>query len=301
MDISENPSFLKFNIEIKMYMKLISAFRRVALATVGFGIAVAFTSCEEFLNGESGESFDTVSALKEALTIGAKTAASNLGQEGGYLNDVSVKIGVPQEVSTVMELASTEAGQAILDALGASIFNEGELVALMNKAAETAAPESAEIFASAITSMTIEDGENILFGAENDATEYLRAKTYDGLTATFGRVVTNTFDQVSVGGRNLNDAWAGFTQYYNQIIDFKNGQTLKSLAVMAALRVANAELYNKVASMESVSTNLGEYVTAKALDGLFVKVADKEKGIRTDASQRVSNLLQNVFGRLDNR
>lgn len=282
-------------------MKLKSAFKRTALAAMSLGIAITFTSCEELFNSESDGGFDTVSALKEALTIGAKTAATNLGQEGGYLNDVSVKIGVPQEVSTVMELASTEAGQAILDALGASIFNEGELVALMNKAAETAAPESAEIFASAITSMTIEDGENILFGAENAATEYLRAKTYDGLTATFGRVVTNTFDQVSVGGRNLNDAWAGFTQYYNQIIDFKNGQTLKSLAVMAALRVANAELYNKVASMESVSTNLGEYVTAKALDGLFVKVADKEKGIRTDASQRVSNLLQNVFGRLDNR
>lgn len=282
-------------------MKLKSAFKRTALAAMSLGIAITFTSCEELFNSESDGGFDTVSALKEALTIGAKTAATNLGQEGGYLNDVSVKIGVPDEVSTVMELASTEAGQAILDALGASIFNEGELVALMNKAAETAAPESAEIFASAITSMTIEDGENILFGAENAATEYLRAKTYDGLTATFGRVVTNTFDQVSVGGRNLNDAWAGFTQYYNQIIDFKNGQTLKSLAVMAALRVANAELYNKVASMESVSTNLGEYVTAKALDGLFVKVADKEKGIRTDASQRVSNLLQNVFGRLDNR
>lgn len=282
-------------------MKLKSAFKRTALAAMSLGIAVTFTSCEEIFNSESEGSFDTVSALKEALTIGAKTAATNLGQEGGYLNDVSVKIGVPDEVSTVMELASTDAGQTILEALGASVFNEGELVALMNKAAETAAPESAEIFAAAITSMTIEDGENILFGAENAATEYLRAKTYDGLTATFGRVVTNTFDQVSVGGRTLNDAWAGFTQYYNQIIDFKNSQSLKSLAVMAALRVANAELYNKVASMENVSTNLGEYVTAKALDGLFVKVADKEKGIRTDASQRVSNLLQNVFGRLDNR
>ena len=282
-------------------MKLKSAFKRTALAAMSLGIAVTFTSCEEIFNSESEGGFDTVSALKEALTIGAKTAATNLGQEGGYLNDVSVKIGVPDEVSTVMELASTDAGQTILEALGASVFNEGELVALMNKAAETAAPESAEIFAAAITSMTIEDGENILFGAENAATEYLRAKTYDGLTTTFGRVVTNTFDQVSVGGRTLNDAWAGFTQYYNQIIDFKNSQSLKSLAVMAALRVANAELYNKVASMENVSTNLGEYVTAKALDGLFVKVADKEKGIRTDASQRVSNLLQNVFGRLDNR
>ncbi|MBR5166644.1 MAG: DUF4197 domain-containing protein [Salinivirgaceae bacterium] len=289
-------------------MKLKSAFKRTALAAMSLGIAITFTSCEELFNSESDGGFDTVSALKEALTIGAKTAATNLGQEGGYLNDVSVKIGVPDEVSTVMELASTEAGQAVLSALGAEIFNEGELVQLMNKAAETAAPESAEIFAAAITSMTIEDGENILFGAENAATEYLRAKTYDGLTATFGRVVTNTFDQVSVGGHTLNDAWAGFTQYYNRIPDLianaQNGNIVKALAVkmaFEALKEYNANLYNTVTSIEKVNTNLGEYVTAKALDGLFVKVADKEKGIRTDASQRVSNLLQNVFGRLDNR
>jgi hypothetical protein len=138
-----------------------------------------------------------------------------------------------------------------------------------------------------------------LFGAENAATEYLRAKTYVSLTQVFGEVVTSTFDLVSVGGRTLNDAWAGFTQYYNRIIDFKDKQDLKTLAVMAALRAANADLYNKVASMERVNTNLGEYVTGKALDGLFVKVADKEKGIRTDASQRVTDLLRNVFGRLD--
>lgn len=283
-------------------MKLKSAFKRTALAAMSLGIAVTFTSCEEIFNSESEGGFDTVSALKEALTIGAKTAATNLGQEGGYLNDVSVKIGVPQEVSAVMELAKTDAGQTFLEAMGANVFNEGELVALMNKAAETAAPESAEIFAAAITSMTIEDGENILFGAENAATEYLRAKTYDGLTVTFGRVVTNTFDQVSVGGRTLNDAWAGFTQYYNKIVDFKG--TNKGQLAMLALKLAlgsNNEIISKVESFETVSTNLGEYVTAKALDGLFVKVADKEKGIRTDASQRVSNLLQNVFGRLDNR
>ncbi|MBO4602605.1 MAG: DUF4197 domain-containing protein [Salinivirgaceae bacterium] len=283
-------------------MKLKSAFKRTALAAMSLGIAITFTSCEELFNSESDGGFDTVSALKEALTIGAKTAATNLGHEGGYLNDAAVKIGVPQEVSAVMELAKTDAGQTFLEAMGANVFNEGELVSLMNKAAETAAPESAEIFAAAITSMTIADGENILFGAENAATEYLRAKTYDGLTVTFGRVVTNTFDQVSVGGRTLNDAWAGFTQYYNKIVDFKG--TNKGQLAMLALKLAlgsNNEIINKVESFEAVNTNLGEYVTAKALDGLFVKVADKEKGIRTDASQRVSNLLQNVFGRLDNR
>jgi len=274
---------------------------KVALATIGLGIAVAFTSCEEIFNSET-ESFDTVSALKEALNIGAKTAANNLGMDGGYLNDAAVKIGVPEEVATVMELASTDAGQVFLTAIGADMFNEDELISLMNKAAEKAAPQSAEIFASAIMDMTIADGENILFGEENAATEYLKSKTYTGLTQVFGEVVTGMFDQVNIGGRNLNQAWAGFTDYYNRIVDFKG--TTKGLLAMVALKAGlkatgNVGIYDKINSFERVNTNLGEYVTGKALDGLFVKVADKEKGIRTDATQRVTDLLRNVFGRLD--
>ena len=281
-----------------------TTFRKVALATIGLGMSVAvFTTCEELFNSETG-TFDTSAALKEALSIGAKTAAINLGKDGGYMDDVAVRIGVPEEVSTVMELADTDAGKTFLAAIGAEIFNKDELVSLMNKAAEKAAPQSAEIFVDAITGMTIADGEQILFGAENAATEYLRAKTYVDLTRIFGEVVTSTFDQVSVGGRTLNDAWAGFTQYYNRIIDFKEKQDLKTIAILSALKIGlssagKGEMYNKIMAIERVNTNLGEYVTGRALDGLFVKVAEKEKGIRTDVSQRTSDLLRKVFGRLD--
>lgn len=58
-------------------------------------------------------------------------------------------------------------------------------------------------------------------------------------------------------------------------------------------------LYDKVASIQHVNTDLGEYVTGKALDGLFTKVAEKETGIRTNAAERTSELLKKVFGRLD--
>ncbi len=283
-------------------MKTISTLRRVALATIGIGMTFAFTSCEELFNSET-QTFDTSAALKEALSIGAQTAAINLGKDGGYMNDAAVKIGVPEEVSTVMELASTDAGQTVLSLMGAEVFNDGELIQLMNKAAEKAAPQSAAIFADAILGMTIKDADNILFGAQNAATEYLRATTYAGLTVVFGEVVTGVFDQVSVGGRTLNDAWAGFTQYYNgltnKISNFNNRTDLKSLLAKAALKEVNAELYNKVFSLQPVNTNLGEYVTCKALDGLFVKVEEKEKGIRTDVSQRTTDLLRKVFGQLD--
>ena len=72
------------------------------------------------------------------------------------------------------------------------------------------------------------------------------------------------------------------------------------LTLKAGLSAAGkSDIYNKVDAIQAVNTDLGEYVTGKALDGLFVKVADKEKGIRTNVAERTSELLQRVFGRLD--
>ncbi len=286
-------------------MKLTSKIKHIAMyATLGVATC-AFTSCDE----ETLQSFttdDTVLALKEALNIGAQTASQNLGQEGGYLNDLAVRIEAPEEVQTIMKLCSSEKGKAVLSAIGAEAFDEENLVTLMNQAAETAAPEAAGIFKTAITGMSISDGEAILFGSEHAATEYLQEKTSADLTKTFGKVVTGTFDQVKVSGRSLNDAWAGFTQYYNKIPGLiqsaKNGSTAKRIAVNLAfegLKIYDENLYNTVNSIQQVNTNLGEYVTAKALDGLFVKVADKESGIRHNVAERTSDLLKKVFGRLD--
>lgn len=264
---------------------------------------VMATSCDEdALSSILGDG-DTVSALKEALTIGAKTAATNLGVEDGYLADATVKIGLPDEIQTVAELMQTDAGKIFLSAVGASSMQPDSLIVAMNRAAEKAAPESAEIFANAITSMTISDGENILFGANNAATEYLHEKTYSGLQSTFGNVVTSTFSQVQVSGKNLNDFWSSFSSEYNNIVSYKSDT--KGKLAMAALKIGlskagKSDLYNKIDALETVNTNLGEYVTGKALDGLFLKVADKEADIRTNAASRTSELLKKVFGRLDN-
>ncbi len=287
------------------------------------GAAFLVSSCDDDILGGLTDALsegDTAAALKEALKVGAETAARNLGQKDGYFGDAMVKIGMPKEVATAAELLSTEAGKTFLSAAGASNMEPDKIVELMNRAAETAAPESAEIFGNAITSMTLADGEAILFGnytsqsaseagnvtakfgSEQAATSYLYDKTYSGLQTTFGKVVTGTFDQVAVGGKTLNDAWGGFSNVYNKIADFK--ADTKGQLAMAALKIGlNAagkpDLYNKVESIQHVNTNLGEYVTGKALDGLFAKVAEKETGIRTNAAERTSELLKKVFGRLD--
>ena len=292
-------------------------FKRIMLLSF-VGASFFAVSCDEDVlnNLASG---DTVAALKEALTIGAKTAATNLGQKDGYYGDAMVKIGMPQEVATVAELMSTTAGKTFLNTIGAEGLQTDNLVELMNRAAEKAAPESAEIFASAITSMTVSDGESILFGnyqsasaneegnitasfgSDKAATSYLYDKTYSGLQVTFGDVVTSTFDQVSVSGLTLNSAWSSFSNGYNKIAEKKS--TVAGTAALAAMKLAlpsdKAYLYDKVNAIQTVNTNLGEYVTGKALDGLFTKVADKEVDIRTNAAARTSDLLKRVFGRLD--
>lgn len=284
--------YLKF-IDMKK-MKLFSA---VALAALTF----FFTSCDEE-SLKSLSSNDTVAALKEALTIGAEVASNKLGEENGYLNDEEVRIAMPEELQTMLELANTEAGKTFLTAVGADAFIGQTIDTLINRAAEQAAPQAVDIFTNAITSMTVKDGEEILFGADNAATQYLYDNTYSGLQSSFGKVVTATFDQVSVSGQTLNDAWSTFTSYYNKIAEYK--ETTAGKAAMLALKLGlsnsdNAELYDKINSISKVNTNLGEYVTGEALNGLFAKVADKELEIRTDVNARTSALLQKVFGRLD--
>ena len=301
-----------------MIMDIKLGLKRILLLSF-VGASFFAVSCDDDVlnNLTSG---DTVAALKEALTIGAKTAATNLGQKDGYYGDAMVKIGMPQEVATVAELMSTSAGKTFLSAIGAEGLQTDNLIELMNRAAEKAAPESAEIFANAITKMTVADGESILFGkytsqsaneegnvtasfgSDKAATSYLYDKTYSGLQTTFGSVVTSTFDQVSVSGLTLNNAWSSFSKGYNQIAEKKSttGGKVAMTTLKAGLALAGkSALYDKVDAIQTVNTNLGEYVTGKALDGLFTKVADKEVDIRTNAAARTSDLLKRVFGRLD--
>lgn len=283
------------------------------------GASFCAVSCDDDILNNLG-SDETVTALKQALTIGAETAATNLGQKDGYFGDALVKIGMPQEVATVAELMNTSAGKTFLEAAGAKSLQTDNLVELMNRAAEKAAPEAAGIFSTAITKMSMADGEAILFGnyksasadeegnvtasfgSDKAATSYLYDKTYSGLQTTFGSVVTGTFDEVSVSGVTLNTAWSAFSSKYNEVASFKSSTKgkLAMTTLKAGLALAGkSALYDKVDAIQAVNTNLGEYVTGKALDGLFTKVADKEVDIRTNAAARTTDLLKRVFGRLD--
>lgn len=309
-------------MDIKLGLK-----RFVLLSFVGASF-FAVSCDDDVLNTLT--SGDTVAALKEALSVGAKTAASTLGKENGYFSDAAVKIDMPKEVAVATKLMQSKVGKEFISKAGADNFQIDNIVLMMNRAAETAAPKAVNVFASAISGMSIADGEDILFdryqsksasvksgsgefsvgsvafGTNNSATAYLYDNTYSGLKTSFSPIVDGVIDQVSVGSLTLNDAWAGFTKGFNKVMEYKNSTAGK--AVMAGWGIASVfssnddseELRNMLEQSEPIQDNsLGAYVTGKALSGLFTKVADKEVDIRTNAAARTSDLLKRVFGRLD--
>jgi hypothetical protein len=133
----------------------------------------------------------------------------------------------------------------------------------MNRAAEEAAPEATSIMVDAIKNMTIEDARNILNGPDNAATQYFREQTSGRLTELFKPSIENSLDQV------------GSTRYYNQLSD----------------RVASVPVVG-----EQLNVDLPDYVTQKALDGLFTMLALEEKKIRENPAARTTELLKTVFG-----
>jgi hypothetical protein len=133
----------------------------------------------------------------------------------------------------------------------------------MNRAAEEAAKTAASIFLDAIKGMSLEDGFSILKGADNAATEYLKNKTSADLTVKFTPIIKDAIAKVEV------------TKYWNPIIT----------------------AYNKVPFVQKQNPDLEQYITARALDGLFKLIAEEEKKIRKDPLAQVTDILKRVFGK----
>lgn len=197
------------------------------------------------------------SGLKDALIKGTNEGVNNLSQTGGYLNNAAVKIPFPKEYERV-ETALRNIG------LGNEV---DKVVTSLNRAAEDAVKEAAPLFVNAIKSMTIQDAKNILFGADNSATEYLKSKTTAALVAAFEPKIKASLDKVNA------------TKYWNDI----------------------ASTYNKLPLVTPVNADLTNYVTEKAMQGLFMKIAEEEKDIRANPVERTTAILKRVFGYADSQ
>jgi hypothetical protein len=135
----------------------------------------------------------------------------------------------------------------------------------MNRAAEKAAVQSAPVFVNAITSMTIDDGMKILKGPDNAATQYMQQKTSQQLHDIFLPIVKHAIDSVQV------------TKYWKPL----------------------ADTYNMMPGVTKVNPDLNEFITQKALSGIFILLAQEELKIRKNPMARVDDILKKVFGSLD--
>lgn len=144
-----------------------------------------------------------------------------------------------------------------------SLADEG--IKVLNRAAEDAVKEATPIFVNAITGMSFNDAKKILMGADNSATGYLESTTSKPLYSKFSPVVKTSLDKVGA-----DKVWANII-----------------------------EKYNALPLVSKVNPDLTDYVTDKAMEGVFKMIAVEEKNIRTNLSSRTSDLLKKVFALQD--
>lgn len=277
-------------------------FRKSIVASVlTLGVAAfTFTSCdEETLNAFTQG--DTVAALKEALGVGVNVAVDRLSTEG-YFEDAATRIGLPQEAvsafTAVQALQKVPGVSSVLNEVGLGSDLQDNLVTLFNDAAKDAAPEAASIFAGAIRDMSVQDGEQILFGGSGAATTYLKDNTYTGLQGAFHDPIVNSMNNVKIAGMTATNAWTKFATGNNKLAGYIN-QYRSAIDLASKTGVIPSNAMTAINNVGEVDTDISDYVTGKALDGLFLRVSQKEDDIRTNAAARTSDLLKRVFGRLD--
>jgi hypothetical protein len=139
-----------------------------------------------------------------------------------------------------------------------------ELILTMNRAAEAAVPEAKKLLVDSVKKMSVQDAKGILTGGQTAGTEYFKRSTTDQLRERFLPIVKKATAKVKLAEK--------YNQYAQKGVQF--GLVKKEQA------------------------NLDDFVTQKALDGLFFMVAEEEKKIRQDPVKAGSDIIRKVFGAL---
>lgn len=139
-----------------------------------------------------------------------------------------------------------------------------QLVTTMNRAAESAVSEAKPILLDSIKKMSLTDAKSILTGPEDAATQYFRKTAGESISTKFRPKVAAAIRKVKLA--------EDYDRFARQAAQF------------GLIRKEDA--------------NLDDYVTRKAMDGLFIMIAEQEKAIRSDPLGQASKLLKTVFGAL---
>lgn len=137
-----------------------------------------------------------------------------------------------------------------------------DLVLAMNRAAEAAVPEAKTLLVDSVRKMTVQDAKGILTGGDTAATDYFRRTTHSQLAQRFLPIVKEATDRV------------GLAEQYN------------SLAAQGA----------QLGLVRQDQSTIEGYVTQKALDGLYLMIAEQEKAFRQNPLGATSDIVKRVFG-----
>jgi len=139
-----------------------------------------------------------------------------------------------------------------------------ELILTLNRAAEAAVPEAKVLLVDAVKKMSVQDAKGILTGGQDSATQYFKRTTSDQLRAKFLPIVKKATEKVQLAHK--------YDEYAGKGVKF--------------------------GLVKKEDANLDTYVTQKALDGLFVMVAEEEAKIRQNPAEAATSILKKVFGAL---
>lgn len=258
-----------------MFEKKLVNMKKIILSVLVLGVILSTPSCDVLQ--------DTASAVvNNSPNNGGDEKKSLTNQEviSGLKEALTVGIRNAVDVTSVtdgflgnqeIKIPFPESAQNMREkALEWGLDNQvNKIVETLNRAAEDAAKEATPIFVNAIKNMSVNDGFKILNDGQGAATDFLKRNTQTQLVEAFSPKVQESIERVK-----LTEHWEPVMTRYNQAVRFTGG--------------------------EQVDTDLNRYVTAKAIDGLFVMVEKEENKIRLDPAARVTDLLSRVFGSLGN-
>ena len=207
------------------------------------------------------------------------------GTPGSGLDDATIVKGLKEALSTgtsravksvsqrdgyfgneAIKILLPERIRSTADLLGKFGFQQqvDEVILGMNRAAEKAAPKAAEHFVTALKAMSFDDARGILQGGKTSATDYFKEKTGPAIFASFKPVIAASMQDV------------GLLRSYKSMTD-----TVETIPFAGSMG----------------SLDLEQYVTTRAVEGLFSMLGEEEMKIRTNPAARTSELLKKVFAR----
>ncbi len=209
---------------------------------------------------------EIVGGLKDALLVGTDSSVNRLSAIDGYLKDQAVKILLPPEAKTITDhLSKLPGGTKLVD----------DVIVRINRAAEDAAKGAKPIFVNSVKEMTFTDALQILKGPDNAATQYFKEKTSAQLGELYRPKIRESLNKGLIAGISTQQSWNELTTRWNKLAGSSIGQ---------------------IGGLKTVDIKLEDYILQQALNGMFLKIEEREKDIRTNANARVTALLRRVFG-----